>query len=472
VLGLASGISAGEVLHYPVEKLDVIEINQQVVHASDFFRPWNNNVLSNPRTQLIIQDGRAHMALTNRTYDVVISEPSNPWMAGLASLFTKDFFEMVKNRLNTNGIFVQWVHSYQIDWADFALIGRTFHKVFPNSVLVSTGLFGSVPDYMLIGFYRDGGVDMNAAVKNFPYSRKTGNMVLTNPLVCYSLIVNEDLGRLFGEGPVNTDNRPLLEFSAPKVMHFNDSTINARIGSESWLSPKTVNIIREFNANIDSQIDRAVFSLSFNSPTRDMVDLAKATPEQRARYIGILTDYCSKNVVQDFSFINDPELQKMCIATQIEVMKKKIQTVSDKDRLFFHLANLYLLMNNSEEAVNYYKMSISANPRYDRAYFNLGNVLSEMNRLDEAEKLYREAIRIYPYYAKAYHNFGNILARQGKMEEAAQKFKKALELDPGNIQSHRNLGFVLKKLGRTAEGDRHLEEAARLSENAPGRQQR
>jgi tetratricopeptide (TPR) repeat protein len=273
---------------------------------------------------------------------------------------------------------------------------------------------------------------------------------------------------LFGEGPVNTDSRPLLEFSAPKVMHHNDNTINARIASQSWLSQKTANVIREFTTNIDAQIDRAVFSLSFNSPTRDMVDLAKASPEQKARYAAILSDYCSKNIVQDFSFISDPEFQKIYITTQIDAMKKKIETRHEKYRLYFHLANLYLLLKNSEEAENYYRKSIAANPRYDRAYFNLGNVLSEQNRLDESESLYREAVKIYPYYAKAYHNWGNILVRQGKLEDAAEKFRRALVLDPGYAQSHRNLGIVLKKLGMTAEGDRHLEEAARLSENSAG----
>jgi hypothetical protein len=103
VLGLASGVTAGEVLHYPVEQLDVIDISRQVVTASDFFIPWNNKVLSNSKTNLIIQDGRAHLQLTRQKYDVIISEPSNPWMAGLAALFTRDFFELAEE------IFLNWL---------------------------------------------------------------------------------------------------------------------------------------------------------------------------------------------------------------------------------------------------------------------------------------------------------------------------------------------------------------------------
>ena len=99
-------------LYYPVEQLDVIDINEQVVKASDYFIPWNNDVLKDPRTNLIIQDGRAHLNLTRETYDVIISEPSNPWMAGLASLFTKDFFDLAHDRLEQGGIFVQFIHTH------------------------------------------------------------------------------------------------------------------------------------------------------------------------------------------------------------------------------------------------------------------------------------------------------------------------------------------------------------------------
>ncbi|MFA6472465.1 MAG: fused MFS/spermidine synthase, partial [Candidatus Latescibacterota bacterium] len=159
VLGLASGITAGETLLYPIEKLDVLDINQQVIAASNFFRPWNNKVVSNPKAHIIVQDGRAHIELTKNKYDVIISEPSNPWMAGLANLFTREFFELVKNRLNDKGIFVQWVHSYQMDWNTFTLIGRTFQKVFPNGNLARTSDTGV--DFLLIGFKGDNGLDMD-----------------------------------------------------------------------------------------------------------------------------------------------------------------------------------------------------------------------------------------------------------------------------------------------------------------------
>ncbi|MFC1853952.1 fused MFS/spermidine synthase, partial [candidate division CSSED10-310 bacterium] len=152
VLGLATGITAAEVVLHNVAHLDILEISREVVRASSYFNDWNNNVLSHPKANLIIQDGRTHLQHTRKNYDVIISEPSNPWMAGLATLYTRDFFELARARLNEKGIFVQFTHAYQTDWENFALIGRTFARVFPENMMLLTNPAGYGNDYMLIGF--------------------------------------------------------------------------------------------------------------------------------------------------------------------------------------------------------------------------------------------------------------------------------------------------------------------------------
>ncbi|MHC4105422.1 MAG: fused MFS/spermidine synthase, partial [Planctomycetota bacterium] len=231
VLGLASGVTAGEVLYYPIERLDVLDINQEVVEASDFFLPWNNNVLSHPKTNLIIQDGRAHLQLTKQKYDVIISEPSNPWMAGLATLFTRDFFALVEDRLNEDGIFCQWLHSYQMDWSTFSLIGRTFAQVFPNSILVSADPY-IVGDYMLVGFKGKDRLILENIEQGLEYAQQSNNVTILNPRLLYRFIIYEELQRLFGPGPVNTDSWPRLEFAAPKLMYHEDQMIRRNIQSK------------------------------------------------------------------------------------------------------------------------------------------------------------------------------------------------------------------------------------------------
>jgi hypothetical protein len=102
---------------------------------------------------LIVGDGRSHLLLSPRQYDVVVSEPSNPWMAGVASLFTREFFEAARSRLKPDGILCQWAHTYDIATADLRSIVRTFASVFPEGGLWLVG--GG--DLLLIGT-KDGGV--------------------------------------------------------------------------------------------------------------------------------------------------------------------------------------------------------------------------------------------------------------------------------------------------------------------------
>ena len=141
-------------------------------------------MLSDPRTQLIIQDARAHLQLTDQSYDVIISEPSNPWMAGLAALFTRDFFALAKDRLTDEGVFVQWMHAYQMDWETFALVGRTFAGVFPNSLLLVTEPSGMGNDYLLVGFKGQDRLNLEYADPKRAHVQKSKNVTLKDPRCC------------------------------------------------------------------------------------------------------------------------------------------------------------------------------------------------------------------------------------------------------------------------------------------------
>ena len=95
IIGLGSGVTAGAALQHPIESLDVVEISPEVAAASKYFLHVNHHPLEDSRTHLIIGDGRNHLRYTGKKYDVTISEPSNPWMSGMASLFTREFFQEV-----------------------------------------------------------------------------------------------------------------------------------------------------------------------------------------------------------------------------------------------------------------------------------------------------------------------------------------------------------------------------------------
>jgi spermidine synthase len=498
VLGLASGVTPGEVLYYPVDQLDVLEISQQVVEASDFFVPWNNNVLSDPRTNLIIQDARAHLQLTKQKYDVVISEPSNPWMAGLATLFTRDFFELVENSLNENGVFCQWLHAYQMDWETFALIGRTFVDVFGNSILVLTEPSNIGNDYLLVGFKGNRRLVLENARQNMRYVNRSQNITLPDAKLFYRLVASEDPRTLFGPGRVNTDNRPVLEFGAPRLMYRTDPMIIKSIRAERRVMPETINIIQQVSTDVDLQIDFAAFALSVYEPFPKMVDLSQATAAQQERFFKLFDNYCANNAV-DYALFKDERVKKRCRSIQIKALASKIDALPDKGFSHVYLAGLYneegmldetianyykslqykadnpdahynlgyalTSRGRPEEAIAHFKEVLRIKPNFAMAHSELAYALAGLGRFDEAKKHFSESLRIDPANAKAHSNLGGILTREGKVDEAMAEFTEALRIDPNFADGHSNLGYALARKGKLDEAIKHYVRALELKPN-------
>jgi spermidine synthase len=474
VVGLASGVTAGEVLHYPVERLDVIDINRQVVGASNFFRPWNNHVLSNPKTKLIIQDARAHMELSNRKYDVISAEPSNPWMAGLATLFTEDFFTLVRDRLTDDGIFAQFIHTYQMDWPTFALVGRTFSKVFPNSLLMRTNPSSLGPDFLLLGFKGNAGFKEHVATNSVRFARQSKNVVLNDPRVLYPLIVSEDLQRLFGDGPVNSDAKPWLEFSAPKLLHTNDPMIRERLNANRWLKKETLDIIRKNAKDVDLVIDFAAFTLSLIRPEmafQNPVDLSRASDSQRARLKSIIKDFCTNNIVTDFSLVGDEELLEVCTVAQIESVRRRLPIADDKAPLYIQLGVLHSNLGKTNDALQYFKEALQSDPLNADANYDLALFLSKLGRTKEAIRHYSETLRLKPYYLDASNNLAWIYSAHGDPkfrngEKAVKLAERICDIsgrsDPALLDT---LAAAYAETGRFEEARQTAREAADLAQS-------
>lgn len=133
VIGLGTGSTAGWIAAVPaIEQVDVVEIEPAILHVAEVGAPVNLQVLRNPKVNVIIGDGREVLLTTDRSYDIIFSEPSNPYRAGIASLFTSDFYAAVRPRLREGGLFIQWVQAYEIDVPTLEAIYATIASVFPS----------------------------------------------------------------------------------------------------------------------------------------------------------------------------------------------------------------------------------------------------------------------------------------------------------------------------------------------------
>jgi spermidine synthase len=115
VIGWASGVTVGSVARHPVEQIDAVELEPAMLEASHFFDRVNGKPLEDPRVRVIVEDARNYLANTREKYDVIISEPSNPWLSGVANLFTREHFRAAREALAPDGRLLQWFPLYAAD---------------------------------------------------------------------------------------------------------------------------------------------------------------------------------------------------------------------------------------------------------------------------------------------------------------------------------------------------------------------
>jgi len=132
VIGYGTGVTAHVLAAVPsVQRLKVVELEPAVVQMDSFFVGVNGSVLTRPGVRVVIDDARSAFQLDRERYDVIVSEPSNPWVAGVATLYTPEFFRIARARLSDDGVFCQWIQLYQLPLPIVAGIVRSLHEVFP-----------------------------------------------------------------------------------------------------------------------------------------------------------------------------------------------------------------------------------------------------------------------------------------------------------------------------------------------------
>lgn len=132
VIGLGTGSTAGWLgAVSSIQRVDVVELEPQVLRVARDFALVNRDVLANPKVVVTIGDAREVLATSRKTYDIIFSEPSNPYRAGVASLFTREFYQMGAEHLGQGGIFLQWVQSYEVDAKTLRTVFATIGSVFP-----------------------------------------------------------------------------------------------------------------------------------------------------------------------------------------------------------------------------------------------------------------------------------------------------------------------------------------------------
>jgi len=141
VIGIGTGLTTHTLLgSSALRSVETIEIEPAMAEASRRFAPRNANAFADPRSHIIFDDAKTFFSTHNRKYDIIVSEPSNPWVSGVASLFTGEFYRLARRHLNPEGILVQWFQMYEIDASLVASVLRALGENFPDyAIYAATG---------------------------------------------------------------------------------------------------------------------------------------------------------------------------------------------------------------------------------------------------------------------------------------------------------------------------------------------
>ena len=223
VVGFGSGATTRTIADVPgIVRIDVAEIERAVLRASVDFRDVNRDVLADPRVHVIEDDARSALMLADSAYDVIVSEPSNPWIAGVASLFTRDYFQVVARRLAPGGVFCQWLQMYRVTPGAVAVVVANLRAAFPHVEI----WFANSSDLMVLGSREkirwNGARIADALRPGTPTAQAMRAWLQVNEpvqLLGHFLLGERGVAALAGGAPFpHTDDHPALEFEAARSL--------------------------------------------------------------------------------------------------------------------------------------------------------------------------------------------------------------------------------------------------------------
>lgn len=313
-LGLGTGVTASAAAGDRNVQVDAVELLPEVIAASPYFTRARSDEAARARLTIIPGDARRYVRSTDTTYDVIVSDNFHPARAGSGSLYTVEHFLAVRARLAPDGVFCQWLPLHQLDRATLRPIVRSFLAAFPqgSAILATNSL--ETPVLGLVGRNSDRRFDRDALARRLgttAMSQPTAALGLGSELDLFGTFVGgpASLVRFAGDAPPNTDDRPVVAYTAPFVTYAPESRPRDRLLAlvgELGIAPEDV-VIPTGDAEWEARL-RAYLTARdlFLAAGRDVVanpDVRRMVAQVRAPLMGVL------RVSPEFAPAYDPLLQ-------------------------------------------------------------------------------------------------------------------------------------------------------------------
>ncbi len=420
VIGFGVGnTTQAATLHSSVARVDVADLSRNILDHAGYFADANHDVLRNPKVSVLINDGRMHLQMSpTGIYDLITLEPPPIAHAGVASLYSEEFYQLAKSRLKPGGYVSQWLPAYQVPAASSLAMVRAFIDVFPNAVLLS----GAQAELILLGttaprieFDPDG---MQTQLAKMPGVRDDlAGIELGSPLQMAAMFVgsSDTLVRATQTSSPMVDDRPIQEYGVLSTLStgllgvpaslFELSAMPAwcpRCYAEGEVAPSVTGL----------DLNMALLQQAYSAPVSKVAQAVGGSFGARrimgSAYLG--------SVVPDTAEVHNV------------------------------LGLLALREGRGAEALIEFEAALSRDPGSVNARANLGQLrldeaapLLEAGRFADAVPLLRVAVELMPDDAGAQNDLGVALASLGEIHQAFEHFSRAVALAPDFAEAQRNL---------------------------------
>ena len=491
VIGFGSGMTISAVARYPeVQQIDCIEIEPAVLHAANFLAPLNRGVLKDPRLHIIVDDARNFLFTTQEKYDLIISEPSNPWIAGVATLFTEEFYRQTREHLAPGGLLVQWVQTYSIFPEDWKMVMGTLAHEFPQ-VSVWAGTYG---DAILLAQSQAGPLPLDRFRHLWlePSLREDyQGMGVLRPdgLIAMHLLDDAGLRRLTADAPMNTDDVTRLEYRAPRAIFagvtafqnadmlaqqrtallpasipISDQQAALTAGAETLLAlqdgPRAAAFIAalgQYPPTAETDVFRARLFMAkgkLDDARKAYVDARAAAPNGLDAELGLAEiarlekDYASAESLLEECLGKNP--QSIPVLSSLAVL----------ERTRSHWA----------DALSWQTKRIAADPSPPvEALELLGELSFRAGDYPGAAHTYVDVLNRDPYFIDAHRVLGEIFRHAKQWDEARTQLEVVVRYAPmADPTQYVSLADVYRNMGRTSDAQATLDKGLRLS---PGNQE-
>lgn len=438
VIGLGSGVTAAAMARHPFDVIDVAELEPAVVRASALFAHVNRDVLADPRVHLHVDDGRRVLAAAGEgRWDIVVSEPSNPWIAGVGNLFTRELYTQAKAKLAPGGLFVQWLQGYALHEADLKMVLATFHESFPHTTMWRS-MRG---DYLLLGRLDDAPLaSLDAQRQRFTRFVGTDfalfNLEAAEDVLSLLLLDEDAVARCAAGAPIHTDDLPWLEFNAPRALYASSAGTNhdalraCRGGTLPPLAAADLDTLR----GPDARLRRAELYVAMQEVDDAVVELEGLTGPAAAVVRLAMGDAAGAEA----ALPGDAGVAQVVaagLAPRLGSLGRGAHPFADPAAGFAKVGAVL-----AEEATK------TGNPA--------------LHALAEAAAI--EGLRWAPGAWQLEVARGSARLEQGDAAGAAEAYRLAAERAPSEAKVFYNLGLAEEKAGRPADAARAFAEAARL----------